>query len=610
MRTIQRNAKILSAVVLAMVVAGAACTTRHESDTGTVGLNLLAAPGVEIDQVQWTIHNPALLTADRTGTVDVSRSGTLQFVVGGLPAGSGYTITVTATTSTGVGCLGAAMFAITAGSTANVSLSLVCTQTSVDAGTNGSVSINGQVSVANPCAAISSLSAAPSSVEVGGSVQLSTQGVDSTGNSANVGFSWAVTGGTGAGTFSGTTTASPSLTCTSAGTLTVTVTASTPGGGSACTNNTASVQLTCTPPGGVCVPGTPRCNGLQREQCDATGAWQANGSACTYVCSAGACSGTCHPGALTCAGLQPQQCDMTGTPKPQGPACQHGCVNGACVGCTPGQVRCSGMQPQVCDAAGNWQSRGPACSIACISANCAVCIPGQARSCGTQTCASDGSWGSCVGDASVTRTCNDCGTQACDPMGSWGACSGNNGTQPPTCSSLAPSNTCGQVTCDTSRGVWNTAGCFSPNTCGDYRSDGYVFVGTANGMCRYSQTYIGATKSDSGVNHFFGSLDSGLTGGGPPNKQFDHGELSFRYAGGGCWCNGNNALGVSCATGSSYGVTEIQAGCNSNQGGSVVTLDDIACDVIQLEGWTPFAQGTCQRQWDLTDFWNAPFACF
>jgi len=104
-------------------------------------------------------------------------------------------------------------------------------------------------------------------------------------------------------------------------------------------------------------------------------------------------------------------------------------------------------------------------------------------------------------------------------------------------------------------------------------------------------------------------MDSGLTGGGPPNKQFDHGELEFRYEGGGCWCNGYNALGVSCATGSSYGVTEIEAGCNPTQNGSIVVLDDIACTVIQLERWTPIAQGTCQRSWGLTDFWNAPLVC-
>src|SRR5207248_2878664 len=169
--------------------------------------------------------------------------------------GTGYTMTMTATTSTGVPCAGSTQFSIRAGSTASVSLSLVCTETSVDAGGNGSLSVMGQVSVVDPCAAVSSLSATPSSVEVGGSMSLSAQGVDAAGNSRGVNLSWAISGGTGHGTLSRTTPSSTKVTCTSAGTLTVTVTASTasaPDAGAVCTNNKASVQLTCAPPGGVC----------------------------------------------------------------------------------------------------------------------------------------------------------------------------------------------------------------------------------------------------------------------------------------------------------------------------------------------------------------------
>jgi hypothetical protein len=55
----------------------------------TVSIQLLLAPGVTISHLDWSVHNPALLSADRTGTVDVSASQTIQFVVGGLPPGSG-----------------------------------------------------------------------------------------------------------------------------------------------------------------------------------------------------------------------------------------------------------------------------------------------------------------------------------------------------------------------------------------------------------------------------------------------------------------------------------------------------------------------------------------
>jgi hypothetical protein len=218
----------------------------HSENTGTVGLSLAIAPGLSISKVNWTIHNPSLLAADMTGTADVSQSQTIQFVVGGLPVGGAYTVALSATTSSGLSCGGSAAFSISASATSNVTVNVVCAATSVDAGSNGSVNIGGTVTVANECAAVSSLSASPSSVNVGGVIGLLAQGADSTGNSSDVTFSWAATGGTGSGTLSGTATANPTFICMTAGPVTVTVTASISDGGADCTNNTASVALTCT----------------------------------------------------------------------------------------------------------------------------------------------------------------------------------------------------------------------------------------------------------------------------------------------------------------------------------------------------------------------------
>src|SRR5260221_5003435 len=114
MRHIAKSKAILLAIVLAGGVNGTACSGNPdqpmaidlESSTGSIGLDLRVAPGVSIDQVQWIIQNPSLLSTERTGTLDVARSSALQFVVGGLPAGSGYTLTMTATTSTVVPCVG------------------------------------------------------------------------------------------------------------------------------------------------------------------------------------------------------------------------------------------------------------------------------------------------------------------------------------------------------------------------------------------------------------------------------------------------------------------------------------------------------------------------
>jgi hypothetical protein len=114
----------------------------------------------------------------------------------------------------------------------------------VDAGNNGSAAVNGVIAPA--CAAVSAVSAIPSSVNVGGAINLQAQGVDSFGSSSDVAFSWAITGGTGSGTFSNVSVASPTFTCSSPGPVTATVTAGVADGGASCTNNTASVQLTCT----------------------------------------------------------------------------------------------------------------------------------------------------------------------------------------------------------------------------------------------------------------------------------------------------------------------------------------------------------------------------
>lgn len=213
---------------------------------GAVGMSLSLPQGLSLASVQWVVHNPALLPADRTGSVDVSQSSTVEFVVGGLPAGAGYSLTLTATTAGGIPCQGSATFTVSANTTATVSASIVCVNTAVDAGPLGSVSIGGIVAISNVCAAVTSLSASPSSVDVGGVIQLAAQGVDGGGNSADVGFVWAVTGGPGVGSLDDASSAAPEFTCTAPGPVTVTVTASVADGGAQCADNTASVSLNCT----------------------------------------------------------------------------------------------------------------------------------------------------------------------------------------------------------------------------------------------------------------------------------------------------------------------------------------------------------------------------
>src|SRR5579859_5286849 len=122
MRFTKSRALLLGIAVAAGSAVGCSSKTGpipsagEDESLGTVGLNLQLDPGVGIDTVNWTIHSSALLPADLTGSVDVSHSQAIQFVVGGLPVGDGYTVTLTAKTTgaTALDCVGSGTFSIVA----------------------------------------------------------------------------------------------------------------------------------------------------------------------------------------------------------------------------------------------------------------------------------------------------------------------------------------------------------------------------------------------------------------------------------------------------------------------------------------------------------------
>jgi len=139
--------KALKLGIVLGVVGGAAaafngCSTRSSSDgvqsapdqTGSVGVALQLAPGLTLDTVSYTITGPGGFT--KTGSLDVSHSGTVSGVIGGLPAGIGFSISLTGTTTDGsTSCLGSATFNVVAHMTTQVSVHLTCHQ----APTTGSI---------------------------------------------------------------------------------------------------------------------------------------------------------------------------------------------------------------------------------------------------------------------------------------------------------------------------------------------------------------------------------------------------------------------------------------------------------------------------------------
>src|SRR5262249_30611567 len=60
---------------------------------GVVDLRLLIAPGDNLNSLQYTVNGPNGFT--RTGNIDLSQASLIEVVLGGLPAGTGYTINLT-----------------------------------------------------------------------------------------------------------------------------------------------------------------------------------------------------------------------------------------------------------------------------------------------------------------------------------------------------------------------------------------------------------------------------------------------------------------------------------------------------------------------------------
>lgn len=197
--------------------------------TGSVGLALNVAGGVELTTVSYDISGNGF---HKSGTLDVSRSSTISAVIGGIPAGNGYVITLSAADANDAStlCSGSAVFGITARQTSVANVRLDCRLPN----DNGSVAVNG---TENVCPRIDGISVSPAEVAVGGSIALSSSVTDADGTPAPASFSWHATGGTVAQA----TAADATFTCTGPGSFTVTLDVT----DTAC-GDSASATVTCT----------------------------------------------------------------------------------------------------------------------------------------------------------------------------------------------------------------------------------------------------------------------------------------------------------------------------------------------------------------------------
>lgn len=205
-------------------------------DIGSVGLTLKLSDGATLSSVAYTITGPGGFA--RTGTIDVSNSQTISGVLGGIPAGNAYSITLAGTSTDGkTTCSGQAAFDVRAHATATVRVNLACHGST----SNGNVAVNGTL---NLCPILDGINASPSEVIAGGTLALSALAHDSDAGPSALGYAWTA----GSGGFDHANVANPTFTCTAPGVVTIGVTVS-DGDTTAGCADTGSVSVRCSLPG-------------------------------------------------------------------------------------------------------------------------------------------------------------------------------------------------------------------------------------------------------------------------------------------------------------------------------------------------------------------------
>jgi hypothetical protein len=209
-----------------------------QAEEGRVGFKVTLPGGQTVNTINYTITGPNGFTL--TNSVSVQDSITISFVVGGIPAGNNYSITISGTSTDGtVTCSGSATFSVVARTTTTVTDTLQCNAAAAEAGA---------VSVTAPtysCASIfqGCISASPSETVLGGTVSLTASAVAAP-NASALTYTWSAS----SGTFSAPNSANTNFTCAAPGQVTLTVTVadgSVPDGAPPCAAVSATVPVAC-----------------------------------------------------------------------------------------------------------------------------------------------------------------------------------------------------------------------------------------------------------------------------------------------------------------------------------------------------------------------------
>jgi Calcineurin-like phosphoesterase len=230
-----------TAVMLALgALAGgagfAACSANEvdtaKGDEGTARFALQLASGTTLGTASYAITGPGGFS--KTGAIDVSHSSTISATVSPLPVGTGFSVSLSATTlDGGTSCAGAAAFDIAAHATTSVTVHLLCHE----AAQKGSVLVNGTLNV---CAVVDGLNASPAEALVGYPVSLSVAAHDADNGPSPLAYHWTVS----SGTLDDASSATPKLTCLFPGPVTITVAASDGDPATSCADS-ASATISC-----------------------------------------------------------------------------------------------------------------------------------------------------------------------------------------------------------------------------------------------------------------------------------------------------------------------------------------------------------------------------
>jgi hypothetical protein len=180
---------------------------------GQIGVSLELASSAVLYYATYTITGPDSFS--RSVTVNVGDTSRLAALIGNIPPGLGYVVSVSGVATDGVStCKGtSAPFDVTSGATTMVNLRLECREPS----RTGSIQIEG---IANFCPVVDIVAASQSQATVGQPIGLTGSAHDANNAPSPLSYLWTAT----SGSISGPSTQNPMFTCTDVGDVTIVLT--------------------------------------------------------------------------------------------------------------------------------------------------------------------------------------------------------------------------------------------------------------------------------------------------------------------------------------------------------------------------------------------------